>query len=125
VQLLPDPATPGRLKAGTLEPVVSIRDIELPAAFAGKPSSFKKGAAKQRVKRAVATCRVGRQGLWLVAQFDADELKGDEALSKEVSTAVNKASGLYQLVPGEFTEEPAPVNKKGESRGVRGMLGVD
>jgi hypothetical protein len=51
VHLGPDPETPGRLKPGSLEPVTSIRDVEVPVA------SDKNHAATKRSKRAIASCK--------------------------------------------------------------------
>jgi hypothetical protein len=51
VQLLPDPEAPGRLKPGAIEPVLSIRDVEVPL-VSGR--TYHKAS---RAKKAVASCK--------------------------------------------------------------------
>lgn len=165
VQLLPDPATPGRLKPGAVEPVVSVRSMELSAPAPSSASSGSSGrkysSTKPRiVKRSVATCSVAQQGMWVVAQFEASAVaagaggakaavggaaKDNGAASSDSSSssksggdvAESAGSGLgatlgsYELIPGEYSDSEAQVNKKGEqggqhvvSAGLEGCSGV-
>lgn len=133
VQLLPDPNTPGHLKPGALEPLLSVHDVEVrrvddtdkPAdatdnasALRGATSGIKKSLVQPRSKRAVATCRVARQGLWVVAQFDEAALRKEGAagngLSPELTATLGASLGAYDLIPGEFSDEDVKVDRSGE-----------
>jgi hypothetical protein len=57
--------------------------------------------------------RVTRQGLWLVAQFDPSEAQEQpSSMSSQLSAALGATTGSYELIPGEYSEDPATVDRK-------------
>lgn len=72
VQLIPDPAAPGRLKPGAIEPVLSVRDVEVPVSSGGIGRRY---AASAWAKKALASCR------WVVGHPNWFDVWGYGALS--------------------------------------------
>lgn len=65
---------------------------------------------------AAAVIRVARQGLWLVVQFSPLDAADEAHLSSQLSGALGATLGSYELIPGEFSDEEGPLDKKGEWR---------
>lgn len=51
--------------------------------------------------------------MWLVAQFSSLDAADEEKMSPQLSNALGATLGSYELIPGEFSDEDAPLNHKG------------
>jgi hypothetical protein len=68
------------------------------------------------------SCRVARQGMWVVAQFDAIDAADEEHMSSQLTNALGATLGSYELIPGHFSDEGAAINKKGELEELTAIL---
>lgn len=67
-------------------------------------------------------CRVARQGMWLVVQFDAIDAADEERMSSQLTNALGATLGSYELIPGQFSDADAAVNKKGTLHAARQQM---